>query len=79
MLTIKQLDAIDEASAHRHSIHNGSGLTLDRGTMEPILSLARRTLAAEAECGRLREQIRGMIDAAREVAGKIRAMGEGEK
>lgn len=64
MLTREQLDAIDEASAHRHAIHNGSGLTLDRGTMESILSLARRTLEAEADAAVavLREVEKDLMD-----------------
>jgi hypothetical protein len=45
-LTLSDLDRIDEASAHRHSVHNGSGLTLDRGTLESLLSMAREALLA---------------------------------
>jgi hypothetical protein len=45
-LTLSDLDRLDEASAHRHSVHNGSGLTLDRGTLESLLSMAREALLA---------------------------------
>jgi len=55
MLSDAELDAIDDASAHRHSVHNGAGLTLGRGTLESLLAMAREAVRLRAVMGAARK------------------------